>query len=112
MSENEFSLDFVNARPTKPPVEAVQVTEDNLEEIAAWINSHVPTGYYGAPDQLAARVDRTFSGVRFETAHNHGSSFLACPGDWITRNGWNGFHKFTNKGFNRTHLPILEDDAR
>lgn len=110
MSENEFGLDFVNARPTKPPVEAVQVTEENLEALAAWINSHVPVGYYGAPNQPAAQVDREINVVRFQTAHNHGSSFVAKVGDWITRNGWNGFHKFTNRGFHRTHLSVFEGE--
>lgn len=87
--------------PVKPAVEAVQLSEENLDEVIAWINSVATRGFGNVP---GARLgENPAIAVSFHSLGNNGSPFHAKIGDWITLNGWGGFKKFTPTGFARSH---------
>lgn len=94
-----------NVKPTiyvrKPfEVEAVGVTEENLEALADWCHSEVRTEDDG----------RKYVKVRVARAMNERQT-KAFPGDWILYAG-TGFKVYTDKAFERTfELPkVVKED--
>lgn len=86
--------------PVKPAVEAVQLTEDNLADVIAWINSVATEG--GIAQEEAARVGEAVPLI-FHAKGDHGGAFTAKYGQWITLNSWGGFRRYTETGFSRVH---------
>ncbi len=71
------------------PVEAVQVTEENRDEVAAWCKGEVSTTDAGDP----------FIKVKVVANPKAGSEGRAFTGDWVLKNTKGSFKVFNNKAF-------------
>lgn len=72
-------------------VEAVEVTQDNLEEVAKWCQGTIIEPENGSQAFIKVRVARALNERQTK----------AYPGDWVLYAG-TGFKVYTEKAFRRT----------
>lgn len=82
-------------------VEAVQVTEENLEQVAEWVpGAHIRT-------QRVNDVDKRYVKLKITKPQNDRQT-KAFPGDWVLFSDESGEYKvYTKNAFTRAFEPVI-----
>lgn len=85
------------------PVQGVQVTLDNMNEVAAWCKGEVLTT---PPRSASAGSTGQKTYIKVPVSHpKNVKQTTAFPGDWVLAAGYGSFKVYTNTAFNNTFDP-------
>lgn len=93
------------------PVDAVQVTEDNLEELAAWTDGEVKTAKRSIRDENGKPTGEkeTAQYVKIDTHRPlNERQTRAFVGDWVLKSD-SGYKIYTAKAFDSCFTPVEVD---